>query len=132
VQAGDGEEREAERLSEGASWSAAGKQNRTKGQSESRKLKSEGWPRKLVRSESGRRSAMAEPAEEATDGQRLGRRISRADTLETQVEGEDERHSRGKRQPTQVGGNDRRRAARRSRRRESKVEAYGSAGDADF
>jgi hypothetical protein len=52
---------------------------------------------------------MAKPAEEATDGQRLARRIRRADALETQVKGEYERQSRRKRQPTQVGGSDRRR-----------------------
>jgi hypothetical protein len=72
---------------------------------------------------------MTYPAEEATDSQKLARRISRADAPETQVEGEEARHSRRKRQPTQVGGNDRRRAARRSRRRESKVETGGSAGE---
>jgi hypothetical protein len=59
-------------LSEGASWSAAETQNRTKGRSESRKLESKGWPRKLVRSESGRRSAMAEPAEEGDRRSEVG------------------------------------------------------------
>ena len=75
---------------------------------------------------------MIEPAEEATDSQKLGRRISRAEPPETQVKGEEARHSRRKRQPTRVGGSDRRRAGRGCWRRESKAEPYGSAGDADF
>lgn len=75
---------------------------------------------------------MAKPAEAATDGQRLARRIRRTDALETQVEGEDGRQSRRKRQAAQAECSDRRRAARGSLRRESKVETYGSAGDADF
>ena len=47
---------------------------------------------------------MIEPAEEAFDSRRLARRISRAETPETQVEGEEARHSRRKQQSAQVGG----------------------------
>jgi len=117
VQADDTAEREAERLSRKVQpGCSTGRRDSRRVGSWNPKDGHEGW----FEAQAESKSTMTRPTDAGDRRSRVGSKDSRADALETQIEGEYGRHSRRKRRPTQVGRNDRRRG--RTNKLETQVE----------